>query len=106
MRVWERRLAVPALVTVVAAWAVGWSGRQQDLAPFLAQALSGADRFEKCHTDIFTGWGAVDDEQRIVGYVAVGQANGYGGPMRVAVGVDKTGEIRGFAVVDHAETTA
>jgi len=93
-------------VTVVAAWAVGWFQRQQDLAPFLRQALPEADRFGECHTGIFAGWGTVEDEQRIVGYVAVGQADGYGGPMRVAVGVDSDGAIEGIAVVDHQETAA
>ena len=102
----ERILAVVALVTVVVAWAVGWSRRRQDLAPFLEQALSDASRFEECHTGIFAGWGTVEDEQRIVGYVAVGQADGYGGPMRVAVAVDSEGTVEGITIIDHQETTA
>ncbi len=106
MKVWERRLAFLALVTVVAAWAVGWSGRQQDLAPFLKETLPDADRFEECHTGIFAGWGTVEDQQRIVGYVGVGQAQGYGGPMCVAVGVDSEGTVERITIVDHQETTA
>lgn len=106
MRAWERRLAVVALVTVAVAWAVGWYYREQELAPFLKQTLPHADRFEECRTGVFAGWEAPEAEERIVGYVAIGQAHGYGGPMYVAVGVDMDGAVKGITVVDHQETKA
>jgi uncharacterized protein with FMN-binding domain len=106
MQAWERRLAVVALVTVVVAWAVGWYRQETDLAPFLKQALPSAERFEECQTEIFAGWEAFEEEHRIVGYVAIGRADGYGGPMQVAVGVDLKGTVEGIAIVDHQETAA
>jgi len=38
--------------------------------------------------------------------VAVAQADGYGGPMRVAVGIDPKGTVVGITIVDHQETAA
>ena len=99
-------MAVVALATVVVAWLVGLHRYETDITPFLKQALPRANRFEACHTGVYTGIEAVCGEQRIVGYVAIGEADGYGGPMRVAVGVDLAGNVDGIAIVDHQETAA
>ncbi|NLJ81320.1 MAG: RnfABCDGE type electron transport complex subunit G [Firmicutes bacterium] len=46
----------------------------------------------------------VDGEQ-IIGYAFVGEGNGYGGTVRVLVGVDqKTDQILNVKILDHAET--
>ena len=85
MLVWERRLAVVALATVVVAWIVGLLRYDTDVGPFLSQALRRANKFEECRGGIFAGIETDGNEQRIVGYVAIGESDGYGGPMRTGV---------------------
>jgi len=104
MRTRQRTLAVVALATVVVAWFVGLYRHETDISPFLKQVLPQADTFERCDTGIYTGIEGA--ERRTVGYVAIGEAGGYGGPMRVAVGVDLTGNVERIAIVDHRETAA
>jgi len=119
MHAWERKLAVVAMLTIVAAWIIGLLRYEPDIVPFLREAMPGADRFELCQEGLYaaisprgrTSDTSKDDaantpEQTTIGYVALGQADGYGGPMRVAVGVDPSGSVVGIAVVDHRETTA
>ena len=47
----------------------------------------------------------VDDQDQILGYAFVGEANGYGGVIRVLVGVDeKTDQILNIKILSHTET--
>ncbi|MGB4431225.1 MAG: RnfABCDGE type electron transport complex subunit G [Limnochordia bacterium] len=47
----------------------------------------------------------VDDQGQIVGYAFVGEGNGYGGAVRVLVGVDEnTDQILNVKILNHAET--
>ena len=57
---------------------------------------------ERRTTLIYQG---VDDQNRIVGYAFVGEANGYGGVVRVLVGVDQaTDQILSIKILEHTET--
>jgi hypothetical protein len=42
----------------------------------------------------------------LIGYVAVGTANGYGGELNVAVAVSLDGNVMGLSIVEHKETAA
>ena len=47
----------------------------------------------------------LDDSGKAVGYAFVGEANGYGGAVRVLVGVgEETNKIVGLKILSHAET--
>lgn len=47
----------------------------------------------------------LDDRNQVIGYAFVGEANGYGGEVRVLVGVDeKTNEILNIKILSHTET--
>lgn len=102
----ERIAGVVALVTVVAAWVIGMPRRGPDVAPFLNHALPQASQFAPPREGIYEGRNPQDASVPIVGYVTLAQADGYGGPVRVAVGIDTSGCIAGAAVVDHHETPA
>jgi len=67
----------------------------------LHQALPGIVTIEPLSNSSFIG---KDEDQSTVGYIAIESAGGYGGPMRVAVGVDLTSKIAGIAIIDHKET--
>lgn len=61
-----------------------------------------AREVEQATTEMFIGF---DDNDRPVGYAFVGEGPGYGGAVRVLVGVDgASGKILGISIVSHAET--
>ena len=92
--------------TVLAAWLIGKSRQTVDLTRYLKGALPGAEQFESFSKDIFIGMASDHSDRKIVGYVTVGEARGYGGPLQTATGMDSTGVVLGIAVVDHKETDA
>ncbi len=96
----DRLAALGALVTLAAAWLVGASLSRVDVAPLLPQALPGAERFELLDRDTFAAY----QKDARVGYVAQGEAAGYGGPLELAVAVDEEGTVLGASVVTHRET--
>jgi hypothetical protein len=96
----ERILAIAAIVTLVIAWFVGYSLNGIEYEPVLAEAAPAADRFEPLDKDT---WAAYQGDE-LLGYVAAGEADGYGGPLQVATFVNPEGLIMGTAVVKHKET--
>lgn len=104
MRKSERIAGSVVLTTIIIAWIVGASRKSMDPGPFLREALPGAVVFEPAGAGIYAGRNPGDSRNPTVGYVTVGRASGYGGPMRVAVGVDMEGRVRGLAIIDHKET--
>ncbi len=106
MKKLERIAGVLALGAIAAAWVIGARGPQTDLSIPLQRALPQASEF-KPHADrVYAGYGPKTEGSPIAGYVAVVQVNGYGGPMRVAVGLDMSGNLAGASVADHKETLA
>jgi len=102
----ERIAGVVALATIVAAWFIGTPKQQTDLTPFLRQALPNASEFTPAADGIYKGTSSQETDSPVAGYVTIARADGYGGPMRVAVGIDTSGSVAGLAVVDHNETPA
>ena len=101
----ERVLAVLALAILIIAWLAGTFRAEADLAPFLKQALPEAYYFEPSSGGNYSAW---EDEakSRLLGYVAVGTANGYGGELKIAVAVSLDGNVLGLSVVEHKETAS
>ena len=102
---WERITAVLALVLIAAAWWIGLHRMQGDWMPAVQAALPGAVRFESLGGELYAGYGP-GEEQVPLGYVALGEGSGYGGPLRVAVGFNPGGEILGVEVAESRETPA
>lgn len=99
----ERILAVVAVVTIVVAWVAGSQLNKTDLEPYLQTALPEADTFKKIDDTTYSAWQAQSDEV-LIGYVAIGEAVGYGGPMELAVAVDLNGTITGVEIIGDKET--
>jgi len=97
----ERYLSVIAILTILMAWFVGGAIKEASVEPYLEQAFPTANIFNEISSGIFA---AIDANGQIIGYVGIGEAKGYGGPMRLAVAVDLTGQVVGVALVDHKET--
>lgn len=99
----ERRVRWAALVSVVlivAAWLYGYFAGGLNAAPAALAVLPGAVRVET-RDSLFVGYDAAD---ALVGYAAVGQAQGYGGPIALVVGLTPAGDITGVQLVQQRET--
>lgn len=46
----------------------------------------------------------VDEAGNSLGYVMTVSAKGYAGPVRIALGIDKSGTVVGYAVLEHEES--
>lgn len=97
----ERWLGIFAILTILIAWFVGGAIKNGSVDSYLEQAYPTANTFEELSSSIFA---AKDTGGEIIGYVGIDEANGYGGPMRMAVAVDLTGQVIGVALVDNKET--
>ena len=94
------------MATVVAAWVIGAPRQRTDVGPFLHQALPPASEFAPIADGTYEGRTRSTATRSVAGYVSIVRVHGYGGPMRVAVGIDTSGSIAGAAVIDHNETPA
>lgn len=99
----ERILAIAAFVTMAIAWFVGAAVEASDLMPAIKAALPEADRFEQLSGETYAAFQSNSDEA-LIGYVTIGEAVGYGGPIQLAVAVDLDGVVVGTAVAEHVET--
>jgi hypothetical protein len=131
----RRLIAFGVPLLLIAAWVAGARRAQADLEPHLLAAVPGASALVPVGDGAFAAYQGEahrDDAQPgatgndayqgdaqpgvagsdahgrdvLLGYVRTGEANGYGGPMQVAVGIDTTGAVTGLSVVHHKESTA
>jgi NosR/NirI family nitrous oxide reductase transcriptional regulator len=101
----ERILAVLALGILIIAWLAGTFRAEADLASFLKQALPEANYFEPSSGGNYSAW-KDEAKSQLLGYLAVGTANGYGGEIKIAVAVSLDGKVMDLSVVEHKETAS
>ena len=99
----DRIVGILAILSFLAAWLIGSPQGATDIAPYLQQVIPTASHFDKVYDDTFAAYSS-DFPQKLLGYVTTGQANGYGGPMKVAVGVDLYGNVIGVTIIQDNET--
>jgi len=98
----DRIWAWIAVAALFAAYLAGIWTYDGGVKESISKIAPGADRIEAGPRQTFT---AFQNGIR-TGYLAVGQADGYGGPLQVAVRTDKEGTILDLRVVSHKETRA
>lgn len=99
----ERALGMIAILTCIGAWLIGYKFENAEIEPYLHEALPVADYFENLSSNTFAGYSNADS-QELIGYIGIGEANGYGGPLKVAVAIDLNGNVTGMSIVQHKET--
>lgn len=85
-------MVVVAIATLIIAWFVGARWAASDIESYLKQALPSADHFERISADTYAAYQGATAQQ-LIGYVTIGEADGFGGPMEVAVAVDLEGNV-------------
>jgi len=101
----RRFVTVFAVVILAGAWFYSGNRTAAEYTPHLTQAMPQAAGFDRVGGSPPT-FKAKDDKNRDMGYVVFGEANGYGGPLKVAVAVDLSGRILQTAIVENKETPA
>ena len=101
----KRLLAMSAIALIVITWVLGAMRAESDLTPAIHQTMPDADHVVKLDDGLYIAW-ADKAEENLLGYIVLGQANGYGGPLTMAVAVNPSGEVVGTVIADHKETLA
>jgi hypothetical protein len=96
----ERMWIVFTALVIITAWVIGYFAKDTNALDYAINVLPGAATIET-RGSFFIGKNENGD---IVGYAAVGEGNGYGGPLHVIVGVDPTGNIIGMQIIENHET--
>jgi hypothetical protein len=90
-----------ALVVLVAAWLIGYFTTTSGAADLVRDVLPATTTQVSQRGDIFVG---TDQAGQVTGYAGTGQADGYGGPVIMLVGISPDGVIIGARLVSHAES--
>jgi len=101
----ERILVALTLLLIAVVWGAGAIRAESEYLPCVQLAFAEADHFVKEEDGLYSAW-TDGTEKDFLGYVAIGVGDGYGGPVRVAVAVDRAGKTIGVVIAGHGETTA
>lgn len=96
----DRWLLSLTVLLILAAWGYGYLTAGTQVAPLVQNVIPGAATVQT-QGQLFVG---LDAQGQVIGYAAVGQAPGYGGPIETLVGVDPAGRILGVEVVSRRES--
>ncbi|MFC1959490.1 4Fe-4S binding protein [Chloroflexota bacterium] len=99
----ERYLALGAVVLIIIVYMLGGLRVEADRMPAVRQAWPAADHLSKQAPGVYEAW-ADSAEETLLGYVVIGTADGYGGPLELAVAVDTEGVITDYNIVAYKET--
>ena len=94
-------LAIIVVLWFVVAWFIGKQRASTDLDPFISLAFPGVVEIIPSSNNIIEVKSAEGD---LLGYISMGEASGYGGPLSVVVAVDSSGNTSSLAVENHRET--
>lgn len=96
----ERLFLLATVALVLAAWFYGYFTSGADIAPLVPQVLPGVTTVTT-QGGLFVGR---DDAGNVMGYAAIAEAPGYGGPIEMLVGVDPSGYVTGAQIVAQRES--
>ena len=97
----EHFLVTVTVVLIIIAWVIGYFANGTDSLEYANQVIPGAVRIKQSGA-VFIGYGESAGDVR--GYAAVGQASGYGGPIKVMVGIDLDGNVLGLQLIENRKT--
>lgn len=94
-------LAILVVIWFVVAWFIGKQKASGSLEPFISMAFPEAVDTNNSSNNVIE---ARSGDGIILGYISVGEASGYGGPLGVVLAMDTAGNTSSLAVVNHRET--
>lgn len=97
----EAWVVYATLLLILLAWIYGYMTSGTDVAPLVREVIPGAASVE-VNGRLFIG--LAEDGEQVLGYAALGESPGYGGPIEMLVGMDPQGQITGVKIVAQRET--
>lgn len=94
-------LAIVVVIWFAIAWFIGKQKASSELAPFIAMTFPEVFEAKTTDNNVIEARSA---DGIILGYISVGEASGYGGPLSVVLAIDTAGNTSSLAVVNHRET--
>jgi len=101
----DRIFALGAIILIALVWITSAARTRADLMPVVRQTVSEANHILEEGEGRYAVW-TDSTETALLARVVIGSADGYGGPLRVAVAVDQAGVVIGVALADDKETPA
>jgi NosR/NirI family transcriptional regulator, nitrous oxide reductase regulator len=96
----RRQILIGSVILALSAWLIGYFSSTADVIPTIPEIIPGAGRVETL-ANIYI---AYDSDGEIIGYAALGETQGYAGPIEMLVGIDLQGNITGVKVFSQRET--
>lgn len=93
------------MVSIIVTWLLGLIRSETGIVSYIRQTIPGIHHDTKIADGLYKAW-ADEAEENLTGYIALGRARGYGGPLTLTVAVDPSGKIIHAVVADHKETPA
>lgn len=97
----ESVLALGAIVTIIVAWFAGAQLENADLVSTLKMKMPEIAFLEEIENASYKTYNSANE---FLYYVSIESAMGYGGPLKMAVAVDKNGSIVDLVVINSKET--
>jgi len=94
--------AIGVVGVLIAAWLIGFWRAESNIEPFFRQVFPMAERFTAAPAGTYAAW--TKNTEKPLGYIGIGVAEGYGGELKVVVGVSTEGTLLSSVVVSHRET--
>jgi len=103
LRKLEHILAAITLMTLIAAWIIGWQRSNEDVEQIIQQNYPEAISLKLLTEDIYA---CTSPSTASTEFFVVGESSGFGGPMQMLILFDSTGIIGDVIPVEHKETVA
>jgi hypothetical protein len=101
----ERALKWGALLTLIGGYAVGYAGRDREILPLLIEQVpEAASMGKRSEHPLVLEFEPAGEGSEMRSYYTIGRAQGWGGPLSLALLIDGEGQIRRVLVLDHNET--
>ena len=98
----DKTLALIAILSILIAWFIGNFNNEINLIPKFKELLPNADEFHSITNDSYSAH--QKSSKKLLCYIGIGKANGYGGTLKVAVAIDLDGKVLNISIIEQRET--
>lgn len=99
----EKIVTIFLLTSLIFAWMFGAKQADAEIQASMRVLFPDATIFTKVGEQTYAAWSEMDDTKP-VGFLSTADAIGYGGPLKIVVAVDLSGNISGTSIIEHRET--
>jgi len=101
----ERWIASITLVLVLVGFFIGLVRNSEDVYPYLNKLMPNTTSFKNTGLEAYTAFSS-DAQETATAYIATGEFDGFGGPLKMLTAIDTTGKIISCEVIEQRETSS